>query len=449
MPTQRASRQSSFWLALAWCGLILSGLAGCSTHSQRMRMAREHFYAGRLADATMALERHCEVEPDDANATSLDLAVVQLLDGRADQAETTLRQVRDNLDYFDQTDAGELAVSMLTDDQQLAYSGSSYERVLCRVFLSLSSLMHDGQDAEAYSLQVNAKQQELLQKAVGEQVENAESTYAPLAIGPYLHGMLRESTFSNYDDAARAYHQVVSWQPQFQAGQVDLARVQTGVHSQPGHGVLYAFLLVNRGPVKQQVAEIPTSTALLVADRILSAVGEYDVPPTLSAIKIPKVFVPPRQLESVAVMIDGQLAGRTETICDIAELAYRQEEVELPRIMGRAVARRVLKKSAIYATKDAIEADNPLADFGLSVVGVVWEATEAADTRCWGLLPREIQVVRLELPEGSHTLQLNPVLIGNRATAGPETTVTIANGQNTYVLACFPGATSVGKLLQR
>jgi len=121
----------------------------------------------------------------------------------------------------------------------------------------------------------------------------------------------------------------------------------------------------------------------------------------------------------------------------------------MPQIMGRAVARRILKKSAVYATKDVVEANSQFADIGLSVLGVVWEATEAADTRCWGLLPREIQVLRLELPEGTHTLRLDPVLVGNRPSTGSETSVHIANGQNTYVLACFPGPASVGQLLQR
>ena len=32
---------------------------------------------------------------------------------------------------------------------------------------------------------------------------------------------------------------------------------------------------------------------------------------------------------------------------------------------------------------------------------MAWEASEAADTRCWGLLPDKIQVLRIELPAGT------------------------------------------------
>ena len=321
--------------------------------------------------------------------------------------------------------------------------GQNYERVLTRVFLSLTNLLNDGQDAEAYSLQVNAKQEELLQKADAEDKEKAALVYSPLAIAPYLRGVIRESTFGNYDDASRAYNQVVSWQPGFQAGQADLARAQSGVHSRSGNGVLYVFALVNRGPVKEETVEMPTTAAMLIADRILSAFSEYDVPPTLAPIKVPRVVVPPRDVNTIHVVIGQQRVGQTETICDVAELALRQEEIEFPHIMARAIARRVVKKAAIYATKDIVEANQPLADIALSAVGVAWEATEAADTRCWALLPREIQVLRVELPAGRHPIQLTPDLTSGREIAGPSGSVEISDGRNTYLLACFPGPRAV------
>ncbi len=431
------------------CIGILCCVTGCSTHAQRIRTAREQFYSNQLVAANESLGEQVQRYPNDADATAMDLAMVQLLGGHPAEAEQTLRRVRDNLDHFEQQDVVESGVSLLTDDQRLAYSGASYEKVLVRVFLAMANLMHDGQDAEAYSLQVNAKQQELLQKSAADQIENADTAYAPVAIGPYLRGIIRESTFGNYDDATRAYHQVVSWQPQFQAGKIDLARAQNGVHSRPGHGVLYVFALVNRGPTKEEVAEIPTSQAMLIADRILSVVGEYDVPPTLAPIKIPRVIVPPRVVDHVALVADGQPMGRTEIICDVADLALREEAVELPHVMARAVARRIVKKAAIYATKDYVEADSFWSDIALSAVGVAWEATEAADTRCWGLLPREIQVLRVELPLGHHRVQLNPVLCQQAAAAGPQISVEIEDGRNTYLLACFPGSMSVGQVLQR
>ncbi|MHB0957106.1 MAG: hypothetical protein ACYC0X_14300 [Pirellulaceae bacterium] len=437
------------YFAARLCLLSVLVTAGCSTYADRIRLAHTQFYTGDLEPAAETLTEYMERYPRDADAAALDLAMVQLASGRPQDAEQTLRRVRDNLDNLDQSSALESGLSMLTDDQRLAYSGQNYEKVLTRVFLALTNLLHDGQDAEAYTLQVNAKQEELLQKADAEEKEKAALVYSPLAIAPYLRGVIREATLGNYDDASRAYHQVVNWQPGFQAAQADLARAQNGVHSQPGNGVLYVFALVNRGPAKEEMLEIPTTAALLIADRILSAVGEYDVPPTLAPIKVPRIVVPPRDVHTISVVIDQQPIAHTETICDVAELALRQEEIEFPHIMARAIARRVVKKAAIYATKDIVQADQPLADIALSAVGVAWEATEAADTRCWALLPREIQVVRLELPAGRHQIQLTPQLTSGRQVAGPAGEVEIGNGRNTYMLACFPGPRAVGQVLQR
>ena len=126
----------------------------------------------------------------------------------------------------------------------------------------------------------------------------------------------------------------------------------------------------------------------------------------------------------------------------------QQYEAVYPRVIGRAVARRVVKKGVLYATKEVVKVEkSSLANFALDAAGVAWEATEAADTRCWGLLPDRIQVVRLELPVGEHHIGLQPS--GNRGVLGTPsgTTVRIANGRNTYMLACFPDAKLVGQIL--
>jgi hypothetical protein len=159
--------------------------------------------------------------------------------------------------------------------------------------------------------------------------------------------------------------------------------------------------------------------------------------------------VPQREVDGITVVVDNQTRGRTETICDVAELALRQEEIELPKAIARAVVRRTVKKAAVYATKNVVEANEPWADIALSAVGVAWEATEAADTRCWGLLPREIQVIRVELPLGQHQVQLLPLLTNRVSVAGPTASVDIADGRNTYLLACFPGPRAVGQVVQR
>src|SRR5262249_31479583 len=159
------------------------------------------------------------------------------------------------------------------------------------------------------------------------------ASYKQVALGPYIHGLIREETHANYDDAARASAMVVSWQPDFAYGRQDLERVARGRHSAPGSGVLYVFALVGRGPYKQETIEIPSTAALLIADRILSNNSTYTLPPTIAPIKVPKVVVPTSTVSYVRVAVDRRDVGSTATITDVGRMAVEQYEAIYPRVI--------------------------------------------------------------------------------------------------------------------
>jgi hypothetical protein len=212
--------------------------------------------------------------------------------------------------------------------------------------------------------------------------------------------------------------------------------------------VLYVFALVGRGPVKEQVNAEATQAALLVADRIVSAVSPRGLPPTLAPVPIPRVRTSSAGPGRLQVRIDDQPSGFTETIVNVGQMAALQQRAREPEIIGRAVARRVTKKGIIYATKEGVDAGSwSAASLALNVVGVAWEATETADLRCWGLLPDRIQVYRVALPAGEHSLNLQPA-DGSGTWGQPASrTITIPEGRNVYVLGQFPDGKLIGELL--
>jgi tetratricopeptide (TPR) repeat protein len=420
---------------------------GCATKSQKIRDARELFYAGQVQQASQQLRQQLDVAKGDRDVIALDLAMAQLFSGDSRQAEQTLREVRDRLDYLEQEDVGEAALSYVTDDNRRSYEGEDYEKILVRFMLAMTNLMNDGSDAEAYSLQVNAKQEQIISSGQQLDESNPKESYRRVAAGAYLHGVLREATHGNYDDAERSFTRVVSWQPDFDPGGLDVQRAREGHHSAPGHGVLYVFAFVGRGPYKRQANEIPTSQALLIADRILSAAGDHTLPPTIASIKVPQVVTWEDGVEGVLVEIGGSPAGVTKTITDVGQLAVQQNEAVYHHVVARAVARRAIKKAAVYAVKDQIDSSNGLVSLALSAAGVVWEATESADTRCWSLLPDAIQVLRLELPAGQYPLALSAAVAQSPLGPSRQATVNIVDGQNTYVLTCCPAEQPIGQIL--
>jgi hypothetical protein len=424
---------------------LLFCIAGCSTHADRLRDVRSDFYAGNLDRSAHELEKR-QRNKHDADVFKLDRAIVELTAGRPKESEKLLREVRDRFDYLEQTSVPEHVLAAMTDDQRLAYSGEDYEKVFIRAFLALANLLGDGEDAAAYGLQVTDKQQQIIDAGADETGDNPKLRYKRVALGAYIYGLLREETHSNYDDAERAYRKVMEWQPEFRAGAEDLARARNGRHSAPGHGVLYVFTLVGRGPYKEEVAEIPTSAALLIADRIVSHTASHTLPPTIAPIKVPRVALTRNAITAVEVDCDGQLRGTTDTIADVGQLAVEQYAAIYPRVMARAVARRAIKKGVVYASKEAIRVDNPLVELALDAGGVVWEATESADTRCWGLLPDKIQVLRLELSVGDHQLTLHATSAIRPLGPDEHVKVRISPGRNTYVLANFPDTHAVGTI---
>lgn len=430
------------WLA----ALVLA--AGCSTHVDRLVSIRDAYHAGDLPRAEASITDADSWRTREKEVLDLDRAVVRLGEGKPREAERLLREARDRLDELEATDLAGEGLSLLLDDQSRPYAGDDHEKVLLRAFLALANLMSDGGDARAYALQADAKQAELL-ATKDEDLAKARKAYPRPALGAYLHAALREETHLNYDDAARSLEQVVALAPDFAPAKADLDRARKGRHSPPGHGVVYVFTLVGKGPYKEEKAEIVTQAALLIADRIVSAVGKHSIPPTVAPVKVPRVVVPCNAVQSVAVQVGPQLRGRTETVTDVGALAKAQADALLPAVIGRAVARRVLKKAMIAGVKEWVGLEpTGVSSLLLDVTGVVWEATESADTRCWGLLPEKVQVLRLELPAGEHELALTPTDAGGAPIGPPRPArVRVADGRNTYVLASFPTAALAGRIL--
>ena len=428
--------------------LVLLGTAalpGCTTHADRAFLVRDRFFQGDLAGAKTTVAELL-AEPDhDEDVLELDQAMIELCAGRPKDSERLLRRVRDRFDHLEQKDAVEVAKAMLTDDNRLAYAGEDHEKILVRAFLALSNLMADGQDAEAYSLQIAAKQQELVQGAGGFE-EHPELEKMQVALGPYVRAMINEETATAADEVVRNRAMVVSWQPDFRDGKVDLARAQQSASCQPGNGVVYVFGLVGKGPRKEEVAEIPTQAAMLIADRIISAVAKYDLTPTLAPIRVPVVVRSFNRIDHLQVSVDDQPQGDTATLVDVGQLAESHFEAKKAEILGRAVARRTLKKGLLYGVKDAADAQTGLSLL-LNVVGVVWEAVENADTRCWGLLPDKIQVLRVELPAGKHSITLTPADRTSKFGYPTLAEIEVEDGRNLYMMANFPESHLVGEVL--
>jgi uncharacterized protein len=445
-PKRNQPKHALRWLtaALLSC-LCLISLGGCSSHTKRLQGPRHEFFSNDLTAAHANLSKLSKKRQDHTVA-ELDLAIVELFQGNAVAAEKRLREVRSNWEDLEQKSLTESASSYLTDDSAKQYAGETYEKMLIGVFLTLSSLMRDGTDAEAYTLQTLTKQQKIVEQLNGKREEPLSELFGIPPIVPYVRGVMREATFHDNDDALRMYQLTSAMLPDHPQLAEDIRRAQQGNHSQPGHGVVYVVALVGRGPYKVETSADVTQLALLQVDQIVSALGDYSVPPTLAPIKVPAMSCPPKHFDLIGIELNGMPRTTTLPMTDLERIAVETHEAQLPTIMARTVVRRIVKKGAIYAAKSQMMA-NDLSSIALDVAGVAWEATEAADTRCWGLLPREIQIARLELPVGRHQLALEPITSGRPTGIKTPCLVDVHNARNTFVMGFWPDSQPIGQVL--
>ena len=449
---------------------VLCLVTGCASFGERTIRIRNEFASGDLEKADAEVNKALKKKKSDADLLKLNRAVIALSSGKPKEAEMLLREVRDRFDQHDREQEKRVtqkALSMLTDDNTVAYAGEDYEKVLIRVFLALSNLMYDGTDAPAYALQVGHKQNEIIKKGAVQDPRDPQKllnpkakSYRQVAIGQYLIGAMQEETFRNHDDVIKSYEAVNAWEPDFTQGRQDLDRARRGVHAQPGNGVVYVFALVGSGPYKEQRNCEVLQEAQIWTTLFITLMSNRPTLPDFAPVMIPCIVRPRETVSALSVSISGQWNAQTETLTDIGRMAEEQFEAIQPQIIGRAVARRALKKGILYGTKEAVNPD-PWVSLAMDVGGMIWESLETADTRCWNLLPAEIQVTRLEVPAGEHRLTLQPLSriysLSRRGYIASEhsartgnaqsKTILVEPGRNTYVLANFPGDELVGEIV--
>lgn len=432
----------------------LVSVSGCvSQYSRRLADVRRDFYD--YGDPELAKKEISEWQkraPErEQSVLRLNGASLALSTGSFEEAKGELVAVRDEFDALEEARLHKSAEDVLqfwADDNLTSYEGEDYEKVMIRATLALADLFDGGEDARAYAHQIAAKQDEIVMRGqtlkIDERSKNPKLAYPRVPLAPYLEGLIWEETYVNSGEAARCYEKVTKWRPQFKQGLVDLKRAQESVHSQPGHGRLYVFAFVGKGPSKIQGDAEVTQAALFIADRIFSATNKYSLPPTVAPVPIPELIVHEPRIASIGVDIDGERLGATETIADVNEMAIKQYNAVRDQLLARAVVRRVVKKGTIYLAKEAAQV-NDWVSLAMDVGGVIWEATETADTRCWGLLPAKIQVWSVELPVGEHHVSFTPEeRSGVSGGVTLSSTITINANRNTYALVTYPSGEPVG-----
>ncbi len=116
----------------------------------------------------------------------------------------------------------------------------------------------------------------------------------------------------------------------------------------------------------------------------------------LIRVALPSLHRRPSSMSGAVLSANGQQAP-VETAERLSDISDQWLQRQMPLLIARAASRNVAR----YQATRQVREESPLLAVLVNVVGAVMDN---ADTRSWRTLPDRIQVARLHLPPGEHTL---------------------------------------------
>lgn len=308
----------------------------------------------------------------------------------------------------DYTSVTEEAGTLLTGENTKVYRGEDFEKILINVYKSINFALL-GKTEEAL---VEAR---LVDRRLGELKRDGEGDYKQNAFARYLSGILYESQ-SEWNDAYIDYRKTHEILPQFAGVGPHLLRM-AGKMGMRDHVERWErqFGLSYQRPPRGGASEI---VVLYQNGRGPRKVPREDFH------SLPR-FSPDRNpVREAEVLVNGELRGRPALLHDVEATAIANLDERIGGMLAKRIAGRVAKELA--AREVERRTDNPA--LGL-LTRVVLIASDQADLRSWSFLPRDLQILRIEVPPGEYDVKVRPI----GAAELPPQKVRVDEGQKKFV----------------
>ena len=396
-------------------------LPGCATYSSSFAKV-ENAAANRDLDGAIKSLDELKLSGADLALHHLNKGSLLRMQGKFAESNKHFDVAKSMAEKLNAISVTEQAASVAVNDTLKAYEGLPSEQLMIYSYEALNYLQLNEADAAA----VEARQFDVKQGLIAKKYPNAK--YLSGAFVRYLNGMVyeavgeRDSARIEMEKAVEGYKAQNSGFPVPQALLADVTRLKANKPAASGEVV---FILQNGlGPslVENNIRIVnpnPQNGSALLS---------------LAVPKFAKRSVPVARVELRA----NSNSASTEVVEDVNSIAEKSLSDRLPAIIARGVARLVVKNAAAKETKknsSKLGAYGFLADIA---VDVGTAASERADTRTWSLLPGQINMARLALPAGTHTVTATYFSASGGVLATREyKDITVKTGQKSFVSDYF------------
>lgn len=373
-------------------------LAACVPYGARTLDFRQALLSGQPESALQHLELQGKGRLDRA-LYELNKGMLLHMTGDFAGSNEWLEQAKQRMQTLEAASVTENLTALTVNEATRSYGGQPYEQLSLYAYKTLNYLLLGQPEAARVEvLQADVRMREW--ESAGEL-----RAFEASAFMQYLSGLVFEM-LREWDDALIAYRK--AYQVYLKAGNAVPAQLQRDL-------LRLAAFRERKDELAQYVREFPgrdwesmkslkskAELVVFVHSGAVSAMQEhvaFNYSPELKyqvALALP--YYPQRSgyMATAGVAVNGNMQ-QAELLQDIDALARTDLESRMAGITLRSMARMVLKKKMSHEARK----DNALAGFVADVAGLV---TERADTRSWITLPESVQMLRVTLPPGEHTV---------------------------------------------
>jgi uncharacterized protein len=407
-------------VALLGMALVFVGCSSTRMSDTKIdSMFREGDYEGATARLKEGFAEET-IEGKDGLLYLLDLGLSLHSGGKYDESTKYFLLADKAFEIKDYTSLSTEAATLLTSDVIKQYKGEDFENVLISVYLAMDfALMGKREDAIVEAKRVNRKL--YLMKTEGKR------NYKQNAFARYLSATLYEAD-RNWNDANIDYKYAAELLPNLPVIGRDLWAMAWKLHNRQDMEAIeakYRLSESEKSAAKRRVSSDRPGEIIVLFQNGISPrkIPEPDFP---SVPKFVPRFNPATGGEAIVETLDGKEIDREKTnrLMDIEAVAIENLKEKWGALVAKKVAGAVVK----HVIGSAIDKKT---NSGLgTLLAFALYAADQADTRSWNLLPKELAVARISVPEGTYSVKLQPIGIPN---ALPAKTIAVKKGEKVFV----------------
>ncbi len=398
---------------------VVNVTAGCVSARMSDRSIDGLFRDGKYEEAAQHLEAGVKAQGEngrDLLLYLLDLGLALHSAGQFEASNRVFLQADKVAEIKDYTSLAAESATLLTSDNIKDYKAEDFENVLISTYLAMNySLMGDYENALVEARRVNRKLHLM--------VTEGQRKYKQNAFARYLSGVIYEAE-GNFNDAYIDYKKTWELEPTFSGLGRDLWRMAwlTGMSEEMDRWDSEFGLSsddhteAKRLHPKNEKSEIIVLYENGISPKKVPDPGFHSIP------KFTQRFNP---VSFARVELDGQDLASTAVLHDIESTAIQNLDEKYAAIIARKVAGIVAKE--VVADQVSKRTNSPLLG---ELSRLAMYLSDQADVRSWQLLPKDLQVVRIVVEPGTHTVKLRPV---GASTPLSEKTVQVGKGKKVFV----------------